>query len=148
METLLHVFLVIFVRGGAPERKQIIGIIATILEREENPCIISHCKLLVKRIEAHSKGQSTFSPNFFPSTAITPSQERRENYLLMSILARQGICNVPKKSFMDNSDNLTWTQIGGISSPVDVSVAHILNFNLHRLVCSGFFISKISRYFF
>uniref|UniRef100_A0A7S4HQB2 Uncharacterized protein n=1 Tax=Vannella robusta TaxID=1487602 RepID=A0A7S4HQB2_9EUKA len=134
MEKMLHVLLVIYARAGASERKQVITMIAVILEREDNPCIISHCKLIIKRIEAHTKGNLTaFSPHFFPRSALpinTPeSNTKSPKYALMSIIANQGYSKAERKqkisSFSQYCDH-TWTQIAGSSSPVDVQVAHTL----------------------
>ena len=119
--------------------------IAVILEREDNPCIISHCKLIIKRIEAHTKGNLTaFSPHFFPRSALpinTPeSNTKSPKYALMSIIANQGYSKAERKqkisSFSQYCDH-TWTQIAGSSSPVDIQVAHTLQPELSSVVCSN-----------
>jgi len=125
METILHVFSIIFTRGGIPDRKQIISMVALILERETNPCVISHCKLLIKRIEAHQKGANTFSPNFFISEALSRSESTEGlSYRLARLLAAQK--NQIKTNITTDDNQLSWTQLAGTSSPIDIQIAHKL----------------------
>ena len=135
MEILLFTLMVIYSRGTPAEKKEVFSLITFILERVENPCVISRCKLLVKRIEAHTKGKTCFSPNIFPlSTLPHPYIPPNADYILSKTLADSCFKKL-QTTPVCNSEELSWIQVAASSSPIDIQIAHRLDAACSTVVC-------------
>ena len=104
-----------------------------VVQKASNPIAISRCKLVMKRMDGHLRAGIAVSRAFFPS-AISVSSENDPRYLMWIRLAEAGLSRFDQMvPVTTNRDQLIWTQVAGISSPIDVQVAHVIQPQLSSL---------------
>lgn len=131
LEVLLSTLAFIFLSGNDADRNGVVKLLAYIVERVTNPLMVSRCKLMLKRMEGHKKNK--ISRQFFPWMFSAPAPRTPDYHFWIRMVAA-GFSHLSENIEKLSLHDLSWTQIAGPSSPVDIQVAHLLDRSLSRLI--------------